>query len=182
MHLHSVTEKYLSGYLFSASSARGLLIGIGNVGDQLKPFSYGDTFLSRDAGVTWIQIAQGPHLYEFGDHGSIIILVAQNRKASALLYSINDGLNWCNLTITDTDMETVTIRDIITEPGSTKRRFLLIGSRLKNLTIIDEPIAIHLDFNSVFSRMCSESSDFEPWNINAVTGITCHMGHNVKLF
>jgi hypothetical protein len=178
--LHSITEKYLSGYLFSASSARGLLIGVGNIGDQLKPFSYGDTFLSRDAGLTWTQIAQGPYLYEFGDYGTIMILVAQNRKVATLLYSINNGLNWCNLPITDTDMETVIIRDIITEPNSTKRSFLLIGSRLKSFTLIDESIVIQLDFSSMFPRMCNKSSDLEPWHINAVTGVACHMGHNVK--
>jgi hypothetical protein len=177
-----VTERYQSGYLFSASSARGLLIGVGNVGTKLKPLHYGDTFLSRDAGLTWKQIAKGPHLYEFGNHGAIMILVAQNRNADILLYSIDDGLTWCHLSVADKDIDEVRIRDVIIEPSSTQRSFLLIGRYSSNRSVIDQSVAIYLDFSPLFPKMCNNTNheDFESWKVSIMTNTTCHMGHSVR--
>ena len=34
-----------------------------------------DTFLTRDAGLTWEEVHKDAHLWEFGDYGSIIVIV-----------------------------------------------------------------------------------------------------------
>ena len=34
-----------------------------------------NTYFSRDAGLTWFEIAKGSHIYEFGDHGALIVMV-----------------------------------------------------------------------------------------------------------
>jgi hypothetical protein len=43
------------------------------------------TFLSRDAGQTWYLIQNGSHIYEFGDHGAIIIMVDNTALTQELL-------------------------------------------------------------------------------------------------
>lgn len=41
------------------------------------------TFFSRDAGMTWQMAREGSHIYEYGDHGAIIV-VADDRKVEAM--------------------------------------------------------------------------------------------------
>ena len=33
-----------------------------------------NTYLSRDGGLTWAEIKKGPYVYEFGDHGGLIVM------------------------------------------------------------------------------------------------------------
>ena len=39
-----------------------------------------NTYFSRDAGRTWEEIRKGSYIYEFGDHGALMIL-ADNMQA-----------------------------------------------------------------------------------------------------
>ena len=51
------------------------MMGVGNVGAYLTPYLEGDTFLTRDAGLTWIEVKKGAYMYEFGNQGGILVLV-----------------------------------------------------------------------------------------------------------
>ena len=33
-----------------------------------------NTYLSRDGGLTWAEVKKGPYVYEFGDHGGLIVM------------------------------------------------------------------------------------------------------------
>lgn len=33
-----------------------------------------NTYVSPDAGRTWIEVARGAHIYEYGDYGGIIVM------------------------------------------------------------------------------------------------------------
>lgn len=60
---------------YSTEKAVGLIVGIGNLGKELKYVTEElNTYLSRDGGLTWIEIKKGPHMAKFGDHGSIIVI------------------------------------------------------------------------------------------------------------
>ena len=71
-------------------------MAVGNVGEELAGYtsvplrllrlpkftdscaaqdSDSDTFLTRDAGLTWEEVHKDAHLWEFGDYGSIIVIV-----------------------------------------------------------------------------------------------------------
>jgi hypothetical protein len=52
LHLHSVTNLHNSGRVFS-SLAPGIVLGVGNYGDQLGKYTDGDLYVSDDAGLTW---------------------------------------------------------------------------------------------------------------------------------
>jgi hypothetical protein len=75
LSLHSFTERKDPTNIFSSPTAIGIIMGVGNVGTHLKSYDESDTFLTRDAGRTWKVIRKGPHLYEFGDHGGLLVLV-----------------------------------------------------------------------------------------------------------
>ena len=75
LHLHSFTERTDSLDKFSSSFAKGMLIGVGNVGNELSKYNDGDTFFSRDLGQTWKEIAEDAHMFEISNRGNIILLV-----------------------------------------------------------------------------------------------------------
>ena len=62
------------GPFYSVSSAIGLIISTGFIGEFLTPTESVNTYLSRDAGLTWIELCKGSTIYEIGDHGGIIVL------------------------------------------------------------------------------------------------------------
>jgi hypothetical protein len=60
---------------YSQESAIGIVMAVGNMGEKLE-FDKGarkGTYLSRDGGVTWSEIAKIPLIYEFGDHGGLLV-------------------------------------------------------------------------------------------------------------
>ena len=93
LHLHSVTTPHNFGRIFS-SPAPGFVMGIGNVGDSLKTYEECDTFLSTDAGVSWKMVRRGAHKYEFGDQGSILVIVDDEEVTDKVRYSLDLGKTW----------------------------------------------------------------------------------------
>jgi len=93
LHLHSVTSPHNVGRIFS-SPAPGFVIGVGSVGTRLLPYEHCDTFLSTDGGVSWKMIAKNAHKYEFGDQGSIMVLVNDEEAVDRVKYSHDSGNTW----------------------------------------------------------------------------------------
>jgi hypothetical protein len=59
---------------YSQESAVGVVMAVGNTGTSLD--LNGDkkgTYLSRDGGLTWAETAKIPLIYEFGDHGGLLV-------------------------------------------------------------------------------------------------------------
>lgn len=50
-------------------------MAVGNIGERLtlEKGARKGTFLSRDGGVTFSEIAKVPLIYEFGDHGGLLV-------------------------------------------------------------------------------------------------------------
>jgi hypothetical protein len=94
LHLHSVTDAHNFGPVFS-SPAPGFVMGVGSIGDHLLPYEECDTFLSIDAGVSWAMIRKDAHQYEFGDSGSIIVVVDDEQPTDEIRYSTDLGKTWC---------------------------------------------------------------------------------------
>ena len=94
LHLHSITTSLNYGPLYSSSAAPGVLMGVGNVGPYLLPYEQCDTFLSYDGGLTWKVVRLGAHMYEFGDSGSILVIVDNERPTDRILYSYDRGDTW----------------------------------------------------------------------------------------
>ena len=93
VHLHSVTAPHNFGRIFS-SPAPGIVMGVGSVGEALLPYEECDTFLSTDAGITWTMVRRNAHKYEFGDQGSILVLINDEEPSDTIVYSLDLGRNW----------------------------------------------------------------------------------------
>jgi hypothetical protein len=93
LHLHSVSSPHNYGRIFS-SPAPGFVMGVGSIGEYLRPYTECDTFLSTDAGVTWKMVHKDAYMYEFGDQGGLIVMINDEEAASSIRYSLDLGKTW----------------------------------------------------------------------------------------
>jgi Sortilin, neurotensin receptor 3,/Sortilin, neurotensin receptor 3, C-terminal len=160
LHVHSETEAHNLGPVFS-SQAPGILMGVGNVGDHQKPYEECDLYVSMDAGLTWKKALDGPHKYEFGDQGGIIVAVPDHDKADRLWYSFNYGSDWKEFSLGDG----VQVKPIFltTIPDSTGEKFTMLGRKEEGgFTVLS------LNFEGSRGRKCNlnkkgNGGDFEKW-------------------
>ncbi|KXX75224.1 Vacuolar protein sorting/targeting protein 10 [Madurella mycetomatis] len=172
IHLHSVTELSNVGRVFS-SAAPGLVMAIGNTGDKLKDYwEDGNLYVSDDAGKTWSKALDGPHKYEFGDQGSILVAVpdSKDHDVGEILYSVDHGAEWKKAALPDG----LKIRPYIltTQQDTTTLKFILIGKTEKEWHIIA------IDFDGLNDATCKED-DMEEWfaRVDDEGEPNCLMGH-----
>ncbi|KFA78131.1 hypothetical protein S40288_01373 [Stachybotrys chartarum IBT 40288] len=171
IHLHSVTEFDNIGRIYS-SPAPGLIMGNGNTGKYLGKFEDANLYISDDAGVTWRQALKGPHKYEFGDSGSILMAVQDSTHADIgeFSYSLDHGESWKKMSFPK-DL-TIHPEFLTTTQDSTSSKFLLLGVKDGTYHLIA------VDFNELMSRTC-EDKDMEDWHarVDEDGNPTCLMGH-----
>jgi len=51
------------------------------------------------------EVAKGSHIYEFGDHGALIVMAKDLEQTDTLYYSWSEGSQWQTLRFTDRPME-----------------------------------------------------------------------------
>ncbi|KAF4628287.1 hypothetical protein G7Y89_g9863 [Cudoniella acicularis] len=170
LHLHSVTDLSNSGRVFS-SPAPGLVMGIGNTGDHLEPYSEGSLYISDDAGLTWTEGLKGPHKYEFGDQGSILVAI-KDELTDEFWYSLNHGKKWDKVSLD----EKIRPVQLTTTQDSTSLKFLLEAVDQKEPSVSGYIIAI--DFDDMHERQCTKD-DMEDWyaRLDEDNQPTCIMGH-----
>ena len=183
LHLHGVTDEW--GPFYSTKAAIGLIMATGNVGTALTTVhSEINTYFSRDAGLTWFEVAQGSHIYEFGDHGALVVMANDVKATTEVLYSWNEGLDWQRLAFTKTPMH---VDNVIIEPSTTSQQFIVYGSRT-NSQGRRVGVIVHLDFAMLHERACvgastpgTPTSDYELWTPSdgRLSG-QCLMGHKVQ--
>ncbi|KAI1479859.1 Oligoxyloglucan reducing end-specific cellobiohydrolase [Daldinia eschscholtzii] len=183
IHLHSITEvsgeMHNVGPVFS-SPAPGLVMGIGNHGSHLKDYWDSHLYISDDAGRTWIEGPKGPHLYEFGDQGSILVAIRNSKEADVdeIKYSLNHGKNWETTKLPDGLK--VAPWTLTTTEDSTSLKFVLVarkGSRKSP----DGFYVISIDFEGLHENTCKED-DMEDWfaRVDDDGKPSCVMGHTQK--
>jgi Sortilin, neurotensin receptor 3,/Sortilin, neurotensin receptor 3, C-terminal len=177
LHLHGITNFY--GPFYSASTATGLIMSTGTVGRYLQEsLDQINTYLSRDAGLTWYEVVKGSHIYEFGDHGGLIVMAYDEGETDSVLYTWDQGLNWKKLVISEKPLQ---VENIIIEPEATSQQFVVYGWQ------DDSGVLIHLDFAELHQRTChghdapdGASSDYETWSpSDGRLGGKCLLGHKV---
>lgn len=160
LHLHGVTDAY--GPFYSAASATGLIMGTGTVGAFLQqhPGSV-NTYLSRDAGLSWFEVAKGSHIYEYGNHGALIVMAPDNMLTDSILYSFNEGASWVSHRISEHPFQ---VENIIIEPEANSHQFVVYGYRDA------VGVVVHVDFEGLHERECvghdhpdERDSDYEKW-------------------
>ncbi|KAI9927316.1 vacuolar protein sorting/targeting protein PEP1 [Aspergillus wentii] len=157
LHLHGYTERRDPRDTFSSASAIGLMMGTGNVGEYLASKEEADTFITRDGGITWKSVKKGKYIWEYGDAGSIIVIVLESKPTKVLHYSINEGDTWEDFQFSDVEMQ---IDDISTLPSDTSKNFLLWGKDLEQ----GKFTTVNVDFSGTRTRSCRvKDGDFYLW-------------------
>lgn len=179
LNLHGFTERPDYRDTFSSASAVGLLIGVGNVGETLLPYNEASTFMSSDGGLTWKEITKGVYMWEFGDRGTILVLVEAKDETDTLLYSTNDGADWKKFRFAN---QKVRVIDLATVPTDTARKFVIFASDGKS-----DVRAYSIDFTNFFDRQCQldlehpDKDDYEFWSPkHPQSSESCLFGHEAK--
>lgn len=175
LHLHSVTNLHNSGRVFS-SPAPGIVMGVGNTGDNLGKYTDGDLYVSDDAGLTWELALEEAHKYEFGDQGSVLVAVFDEGDTNKIMYSLKHGRKdtWETIELDDK----IRARELTTLPDSTSLKFMLYASKKKKGGG-REHVIVHLDFTDLHERTCKDK-DFDPkWSVrmDGNDEPSCVMGH-----
>lgn len=178
LHLHGITQFRNFAPFYSVENAVGLVLATGNVGDRLsfEP-SEVNTFLSRDGGLTWTEVHKGAFIYEFGDHGGLIVMAEDQRKTREVVFSWNEGANWFDFSLSKHELS---VNNVVIEPTASSLEFLLYGNR-NGIGVI-----FHLDFAALGQPPCkgiwaidSSSSDYETWTPTDKLGNECLLGKKV---
>ena len=160
LHIHSYTERKDKSHVFYSQSAIGLMMGTGNVGEYLSSQNEADTFMTSDGGIKWKSVKKGSYMWEFGDQGSIVVIVKERTPTRMIHYSLDEGDSWLDYTFSDKDVE---INDITTMPSDNARNFLLWGYNG------DEIMTINVDFSGLTDTQCKldendvEGGDYYLW-------------------
>ena len=131
--------------------------------------------------MSWIEAAKGSHIYEFGDHGGLILMARDNVATQTLSYSWDHGMSWSQYTFSN---EPVEVNNIIVERSGKDIIFLLYGTQggvkgqKKRQSVI-----FWLDFSSTL-RDCTggdtATNDFEQWEPRGSFQNQCILGHETK--
>lgn len=171
LHVHSYTERRDKSNTFGSPTAVGLMMAVGNVGPYLdrKDSEVTDTFITSDAGITWKSVKKGSYMWEYGDQGSIIVIVLEEKPTRSIFYTLDEGDSWNEYEFSPgVDME---IAAITTVPSDTSRNFLLWG---REVGPGNKPgiMTVNLDFTGLAerNRLCdlseanpSASKDYYLW-------------------
>lgn len=180
LHLHSYSERTDIRDTFSSGSALGLLFGVGNVGSHLLPEDECSTFFSSDGGESWKEFKKGAYQWEYGDHGGVLVLVPKNVPTNILSYSLDSGKTWKEFKFTE---ERTIVQDIVTVPGDSALRFLLLSQSTSVRGGSTKTFSI--DFTGSFKKQCVFNSeepahddfDYLPLGESATK---CLFGHRAK--
>ncbi|KAG1738508.1 hypothetical protein EDB19DRAFT_894550 [Suillus lakei] len=172
LHLHSVTDMHNYGPVLS-SPAPGFVMGVGSVGKTLAPYEESNAYMSTDAGLTWTMVHEGPCRYEFGDSGSIIVIVDDQQPTDSIMYSTDMGQTWKTYIVGIH----FRVKSLTAVSDSASQKFLLLSqvmpqSQQPNL---GHNAAIYLDFATLGRPKCGPD-DKEPWYARASSHSECIMG------
>lgn len=186
LHIHHYTERDDKRKTFAAATAVGLMFGIGNVGPILGDIKEADTFMTSDGGITWRNVKKGHWTWQYGDQGSIIVLVERATHGSKattdmVSYSIDEGNTWTDYKFSE---DKVTVLDITTLSSGTSRNFLL-WCRSESGKVF----TVNLDFTGLTDKPCSLGSlgkeggepDYDLWSPkHPMQDNDCVFGHVAK--
>ncbi|GAQ88924.1 vacuolar protein sorting 10 [Klebsormidium nitens] len=180
LHLHGASSWQGSGnmpgfaFVYSHPSAPGVLMGTGNVGQYLYQNGEVNTYVSGDAGRTWIEVARGAHIYEYGDYGGIIVMTKHylNGPTNEVMYSLDEGISWEVSQFADSPMDVFNIR---VEPDNAALKFLIQGKDSST----GEGLVVAVDLNKVTSYRFCKPDDYEFWT--PTLGGQCLLGQILRI-
>uniref|UniRef100_A0A3Q3AY67 Sortilin-related receptor n=1 Tax=Kryptolebias marmoratus TaxID=37003 RepID=A0A3Q3AY67_KRYMA len=156
--------------VLSKDSAPGLIMATGSVGRNLanKP----NVYVSSSAGARWREALAGPHFYTWGDHGGILMAIAQGGSTTHLKFSTNEGETWTEFKFSDKE---VYVYQLLTEPGEKSTIFTIFGSYAEQR---HSWLILQVNTSDVLGVPCSEA-DYKLWSPSDEHGNECLLGREV---
>ncbi|XP_036268500.1 sortilin-related receptor isoform X1 [Pipistrellus kuhlii] len=154
--------------ILSKESAPGLIIATGSVGKNLA--SKMSVYVSSSAGARWREALPGPHYYTWGDHGGIIVAIAQGMETNELKYSTNEGETWQTSIFS---RKPVFVYGLLTEPGEKSTVFTIFGSDTENA---HSWLILQVNATDALGVPCTEN-DYKLWSPSDERGSQCLLGH-----
>uniref|UniRef100_A0A1A7WSZ5 Sortilin-related receptor n=1 Tax=Iconisemion striatum TaxID=60296 RepID=A0A1A7WSZ5_9TELE len=156
--------------ILSKDSAPGLIMATGSVGRNLanKP----NVYVSSSAGARWKEALPGPHFYTWGDHGGILMAIAQGGSTTHLKFSTNEGETWTEIKFSDKE---VYVYQLLTEPGEKSTIFTIFGSYAEQR---HSWLILQVNTSDVLGVPCSEA-DYKLWSPSDEHGNDCLLGREV---
>uniref|UniRef100_A0ABI7ZXI1 Sortilin-related receptor n=1 Tax=Felis catus TaxID=9685 RepID=A0ABI7ZXI1_FELCA len=154
--------------ILSKESAPGLIIATGSVGKNLA--SKTNVYISSSAGARWREALPGPHYYTWGDHGGIIMAIAQGMETNELKYSTNEGETWKTFIFSESP---VFVYGLLTEPGEKSTVFTIFGSNKEN---VHSWLILQVNATGALGVPCTEN-DYKLWSPSDERGNECLLGH-----
>ncbi|XP_041425155.1 sortilin-related receptor isoform X2 [Xenopus laevis] len=153
--------------ILSKESAPGLIVATGTVGTDMA--SKMNMYVSSTAGVRWRESLLGPHYYTWGDHGGILVAIAQGVDTNQLKYSTNEGETWKTFNFSEKAM---IVYGLLTEPGEKSTVFTIFGSYTERG---HSWIILQINASDVLGVPCSDS-DYKLWSPSDERGNECLLG------
>jgi len=112
---------------YSNEASVGVVLSVGNTGNYLdtKKGAAVGTYLSRDGGIKWSQIAEIPLIYDISDHGALLVAAPNTQATTQIRYSWNEGKTWTKLKVS---AEPIWVENIIATYDSVTQNFILYGT------------------------------------------------------
>ncbi|XP_052472847.1 sortilin-related receptor [Carassius gibelio] len=156
--------------ILSKESAPGLIMATGSVGKNLanKP----NVYVSSSAGVRWREALAGPHFYTWGDHGGILMAIAQGGSTKTLKFSTNEGETWKEFQFSEQE---VYVYQLLTEPGEKSTIFTIFGSYADQT---HSWLILQVNASDVLGVPCTEG-DYKRWSPSDERGNDCLLGREM---
>lgn len=183
LHLHL----YSSGRMeipLSPAEGIGIVMALGNVGQHLD-YSDVSLFGSRDGGVSWHHIEYGKWRIQIARDGAVFVAAKEDQPTNSLVYSTDLGLTLQSFNIYLSQVPTVQIFSIMTNPNHSEGRVLALGTKLSDDNV--HGLMIRIEFDQLFKRECSGIdrptalvSDFEEFDVHTNKNEFCLLGQRSK--
>ncbi|KAF9236598.1 hypothetical protein BU15DRAFT_63862 [Melanogaster broomeanus] len=158
---------------FGRISAPGLVMDVGSIRKQLARYEGCDSFLSTDAGLSWNRVHKNVHMYEFGDSGSILVIMNDEEMTDCMSYSTDFGGTWKPFKL----RLNIRARGLTTVSDSTSQKCMLLAqvSRQDQQDSQGHYAVMFLDLAPTWSRQCGDNN-FEQCYAHSRRDKECLMG------
>ncbi|KAJ2371342.1 vacuolar protein sorting/targeting protein PEP1, partial [Coemansia sp. RSA 2611] len=180
LHLHSVTSTRAPGRIFGSPSSAGVVLAVGSVGSKLLGWRECDTFLSRDAGVSWSMVHRDAHHVQIADSGSILVLANDEAPTDSIAYSLDSGRTWAKASLSSK----MRVSALFLDDDGLSPVVLAVGT-VREGDHNHEQSIVSLDFSHSYKAKCAldpndpkPGKDVEEFALRADDkGDDCVMGH-----
>ncbi|KAI8915699.1 hypothetical protein EDD86DRAFT_196660 [Gorgonomyces haynaldii] len=166
LHLHSFADNANNK---QNNGTAGLLIAVGSVGEHLQDYDLSSTFLTRDGGKSWKEVAKKPQKFAILNYGGLLVMMDDYEPTNEIQYSWDLGRTWATFKFSGAPLRVQSIQAVEQWTSC-----VIIGRSVNSGTA--PTTLVYVDFSKLFSRTCTDS-DFELWKPTHFSDSGCFFGH-----